>query len=84
MKKLLLSLTLVLAISLSFTSCRETEKKADDMGDTIEIHTDDVSDETEGALEKAGRAVDNATNEVKEAGQAIDSAAGEITNDDNQ
>ncbi|WP_027125737.1 hypothetical protein [Gelidibacter mesophilus] len=72
MKKLLLSSALVVALGFSFTSCRDTEKKADD-----------VSDKTEGALEKAGRAIDNAANEVKEAGKAIDSAATEVVGDDN-
>lgn len=83
MKKLLLSSALVVALGLSFTSCRDTEKKADDLGDTIENTADDVSDKTEGALEKAGRAIDNAANEVKEAGKAIDSAATEVVGDDN-
>lgn len=85
MKKSLLSLTLVLAMGLSFTSCRETEKTADEK--TIIIKTDDSSDdvsvEKEGALERAGKAVDNAKDEVKDAGKAIDNAAKEITNDDN-
>ncbi len=94
MKKLLLSTVLVVALGLSFTSCRETEKKADDMGDAIENAADDTADamedaaddaadKTEGALEKAGKAIDNATNEVKEAGKAVDGAAKEIVGDDN-
>lgn len=83
MKKLLLSTVLVLALSLTFTSCRDTEKKADDMGDTIEKAADDVADETEGALEKAGKAIDNAAKEVKEAGKAVDSAANQVVGDDN-
>ncbi|OBX25649.1 hypothetical protein LX77_02531 [Gelidibacter algens] len=83
MKKLLLSTVLVVALGLTFTSCRDTEKKADDMGDTIETTADDVADKTEGALEKAGKAIDNAANEVKEAGKAIDSAATEVVGDDN-
>lgn len=83
MKKLLLSSALAVALSLTFTSCRDTENKADDMGDTIENTADDVSDKTEGALQKAGRAIDNAANEVKEAGKAVDSAAQEVVGDDN-
>jgi predicted small secreted protein len=83
MKKLLLSTVLVVALGLTFTSCRDTEKKADDMGDAIETAADDVADKTEGALEKAGKAIDNAANEVKEAGKAIDSAATEVVGDDN-
>lgn len=86
MKKLFLSITLVLAMGLSFTSCRDTTK-TDDVDDDVEIRidADDVADDvevrTDGALERTGRAIDNAANEVKEAGKAIDSAAKEIGDD---
>lgn len=83
MKKILLSSVLVVALGLSFTSCRETEKKTDDNQIVIEKKADKVSEKTEGALEKAGRAIDNAANEVKEAGKAVDSAAKQVTGDDN-
>lgn len=84
MKKILLSSALVVALGLSFTSCRETEKKTDDTKVIIiEKKTEPVSKKTEGTLEKAGRAIDNATNEVKEAGKAVDNAAKEVAGDDN-
>lgn len=68
MKKLLLSLALLFALAISFTSCRETKEK------TIIIE----ENQTEGALEKAGKAVDEAVEETKEAGEAIEKAAEEI------
>ena len=83
MKKLLLSSTLVLMLGLSFTSCRDTEKKSDDNVIIIEKEVDKVPAKTDGALEKAGRAIDKAAKEVKEAGKAVDSAAKEVVGDDN-
>ncbi|RIA10742.1 hypothetical protein OE09_2616 [Flavobacteriaceae bacterium MAR_2010_72] len=71
MKKLLLSLALLFALAISFTSCRETKEK------TIIIE----ENQTEGALEKAGKAVDEAVEETKEAGEAIEKAAEEIGDD---
>lgn len=84
MKKVVLSIALVMAMGWSFTSCRETTK-TDDVDDDVEIHIDgdDVSDKTEGALEKTGKAIDNATDEVKEAGKAVEDAAKEVTDDNN-
>lgn len=79
MKKLLLSSALVLALGFSLTSCRDTDKKSDDSVIIIEKKTD----QAEGALEKAGKAIDNAAKEVKEAGKAVDSAAKEVVGDDN-
>ncbi|MFC4722452.1 hypothetical protein ACFO5O_08965 [Geojedonia litorea] len=70
MKKLLLSLALLCALAISFTSCRETKEK-----------TIIVEDKTEGALERAGKAVDEAVEETKEAGEAIEKAAEEIGDD---
>lgn len=84
MKKLLLSSALVIALGFSFTSCRETEKKTDDPKVIIiEKEADVTPKKTEGALEKAGRAIDNAAKEVKEAGKAVDNAAKEVVGDDN-
>ena len=81
MKKVFLSLILVVAMSLTFTSCRDTENKADDVEVTIEKSAVKTEKETEGALEKAGKAIDNAANETKEAGKAIEDAAKEIGDD---
>ncbi len=84
MKKLVLNSVLIIALSFSFTSCRDTEKKSDDPTVIIiEKKADDAPKKTEGALEKAGRAIDNAAKEVKEAGKAVDNAAKEVVGDDN-
>ena len=84
MKKLLLSSVLVIALSFSLTSCRETEKKANEPSViVIEKKADDTPKKVEGALEKAGKAIDNAAKEVKEAGKAVDKAAKEVVGDDN-
>ncbi|MGC1631506.1 MAG: hypothetical protein WA749_05265 [Gelidibacter sp.] len=84
MKKLLLSSALVIGLGFSFTSCRETEKKTDEPSViVIEKKADDTPKKTEGAMEKAGRAIDNAAKEVKEAGKAVDNAAKEVVGDDN-
>ena len=83
MKKSLLSAALILALSVSFTSCRETEKNSEDKVIIIEKETEKIPEKTEGALEKAGKAIDNAAKEVKEAGKAVDSAAKEVVGDDN-
>lgn len=81
MKKFAISFTLVLAVSLALTSCRDTEKKTDDVDVKIEKAADKTAKETEGALEKAGKAIDRAAKETKEAGKALDSAAKELTDD---
>ena len=84
MKKLLISSALIIALSLLFTSCRETEKKADEPRViVIEKKTEDNTKKVEGALEKAGKAIDNAAKEVKEAGKAVDKATKEVVGDDN-
>ncbi len=84
MKKILFSSALFMVLGFSFTSCRETEKKADEPSVIIiEKKVDDTPKKTEGALEKAGRAIDNAAKEVKEAGKAVDGAAKEVVGDDN-
>ncbi len=82
MKKLLFSSAMLLALGLSFTSCRDTDKKEDSVI-IIEKEVEKVPAKTEGALEKAGKAIDNAAKEVKEAGKAVDSAAKEVVGDDN-
>lgn len=84
MKKLLFSSALVLALGLSFTSCRDTEKKTTDPEViVIEKKVESAPEKEEGALQKAGKAIDNAANEVKEAGKAVDNAAKEVVGDDN-
>lgn len=83
MKKLVISFIIVLTMSFSFNSCRNTEKKSDDVDVKIEKAADKTAKETEGVLEKAGKAIDKAAQETKEAGKAIDSAAKELTDDNN-
>jgi Tfp pilus assembly protein PilF len=65
MKKLVLSFAMVLALAISFTSCRETKEKS--------VETTEAA---EGSLEKAGKAADDAV----EAGKALDKAVKEIDN----
>ncbi|WP_179344209.1 hypothetical protein [Winogradskyella ursingii] len=72
MKKVVLSMALVALLGLSFNSCRETK----DAGN-------DVEEAAEGAMEKTGKAIDNAVEETKEAGKAVEDAVDEIDNDDN-
>lgn len=76
MKKVVLSLALVAFLGLSLNSCRETANEA---GETVEA----AEKETEGALEKMGKSVDNAVKETKEAGEAVEDAVDDIDNDDN-
>lgn len=82
MKKLLFSSAMVLALGISLTSCRDTDKKEESVI-IIEKEVDKGPGKADGALEKAGRAIDNAAKEVKEAGKAVDSAAKEVVGDDN-
>lgn len=83
MKKTLLSSALALGLVFSFTSCRETEKTSDGEIIVIEKEVDRTPEQSEGALQKAGKAIDKAAKEVKEAGKAVDSAAKEVVGDDN-
>ena len=62
MKKVLLSTIMVLFLSLTFTSCRDTKEKTED---TIEEAMDNAGD----AIDEAGDAVEDAANE---AGQEIE------------
>ncbi|MBV7269387.1 hypothetical protein [Winogradskyella luteola] len=77
MKKAVLSLALVAFLGLSLNSCRETKEEK------IEVTVEKAEKETEGALEKAGKAVDNVVEETKEAGEAVEDAVDEIDNDNN-
>lgn len=84
MKKIILSSAFVITLGFSLTSCRDTENKTDEPSViVIEKKADDTPKKTEGTLEKAGRAIDNAAKEVKEAGKAVDKAAKEVVGDDN-
>lgn len=83
MKKTLLGAVLLFILSGSLSSCRETEKRPHDKVIIIEKEENKVPVKRDGALEKAGRAIDNAAKEVKEAGKSVDSAAKEIVGDDN-
>jgi len=76
MKKLILSSALVLALCLSFTSCRE-KKEADTTTDGAAVEnaveeTTDATEAAEGSIDDATEAVDgaidDATKTVKEAG----------------
>ena len=82
MKKSLLSIALIFALGLSFTSCRDT-KKADSVEVTIENAAEETAEATEGALERTGKALDNVVEETKEAGEAVENAAKEIDGDGN-
>jgi len=82
MKKLLLSAALLLALSMTFTSCRDT-KKADSAGEAMEAAADDAAEATEGAMEEVGKAIDNAAEETKEAGEAVGDAVDKIDGNDN-
>lgn len=73
MKKLFLSTVLLLAISFTFTSCRDTKKS-----NSVEASVENAADATEGALEETGKAIDNAVNETKEAGEAAKNAVNKI------
>ena len=50
MKKLFISFA-ALCLVASVYSCRETEKKADEMGDSIEETMEEVEEKTEEAME---------------------------------
>lgn len=91
MKKSFLSLALVVALGVSFTSCRDTKKEeaaeasiehaANTTGEAIEEAGEDAAEATEGALERTGKAIDNVVEETKEAGEAVEKAAKEIDGD---
>lgn len=88
MKKLVLSAALLLALSASFTSCREEDKKdvenaMDNTGDAIENAAEETGEAVEGGFEATGKAIDDAVNETEEAGESIKDAVNEATDDDN-
>ena len=67
MKKVILSLALVLAMGVSLTSCRETKKE--------ETATEEAVEQVEEAVEETGEAMEEA---AEEAGEAMDEAAEEV------
>ncbi|WP_223549025.1 hypothetical protein [Aestuariivivens sp. NBU2969] len=69
MKNTLLSMVLVLALVLSFTSCRDTKKS-----DTMEATIENATEATEGALEEAGKAMDEAAEATENAVEAAEDA----------
>ena len=73
MKKLFLSILLLLAISLTITSCRDTKKT-----ESVEDAVENATQATEGALEETGKAIDNAVEKTKEAGEATKEAIKKI------
>lgn len=73
MKKLFLSTILLITLSLSFMSCRDTKKT-----DSIETEVNKAAEKTEGALEQTGKAIDDAVKETKEAGEATKDAIEKI------
>lgn len=83
MKKIVMSWMVLLVVGFSMTSCRDTDRNTEEKVIVIEKKDDNANKKAEGALEKAGRAIDNAAKEVKEAGKAVDSAAKEVVGDDN-
>jgi len=77
MKKLLLSTALLLALSFTFTSCRDTKKESvedsiENAGDAIEDAADAAAEAIEDAGEEASDAVEDA---LESAGDAVDDAA---------
>ena len=76
MKKLILSSALVLALCLSFTSCREKKEAdkaedatqaVDDAANAVEETTEEATDAVEGAIDDAAEAIDGAVDDAKEA-----------------
>lgn len=69
---------LLVALGLSFTSCRDTKENPDVIIIKADEKTEKAAEEAEGKLEKAGKAIDNAAEETKEAGKAVEDAVEEI------
>ncbi len=75
MKKLILSSALVLALCLSFTSCRE-KKETDTTTDGAAVEnaveeTTDATETAEGAIDDATEAVDGAIDDATEAAEKV-------------
>ncbi|WP_121667885.1 hypothetical protein [Mesonia aquimarina] len=73
MKKSIVMLAMLFAFSTAFTSCRNEEKKTDDMeeaaddtGDAIEDAAEDTGDAVEDAAEDVGDAAEEGADEVEE------------------
>ena len=75
MKKLILSSALVLALCLSFTSCRE-KKEAAATEDAVENAVEETTDEATEAVEEVTDSIKGAVDDVTEAVEgAVDAAA---------
>ncbi|WP_397301937.1 hypothetical protein [Nonlabens ulvanivorans] len=60
MKKIVLSVAIILLTATALTSCRETETKT--IIKEVETTTNDAAEETEGMLERAAKKVDEEVN----------------------
>jgi len=60
MKKVILSLALIVAFGSTVVSCRDTKKE------DVEINVDDAADDVEDAMDDVGDAVEEGVDEVKE------------------
>ena len=75
MKKLILSSILLLALSLSFTSCRDVKEKAEGATDAVENAADAATDAAGDAVDSAKEAAGDAVEGAKEAaGNAVEGA----------
>ncbi len=89
MKKLLLSAALLLALSVTFTSCREenktdAENAMENTGEAMENAAEETGEAAEDGFEATGEAMDNAVEETEEAAESVGDAIEEATdNDDN-
>lgn len=70
MKKLVLSLALLVAASTTFVSCRDTKKDGD-----MEINVDDNNGDVEDAIDDAGDAIEDAADDT---GDAINEGVNEV------
>lgn len=62
MKKVILTLAVAFTLSTAFVSCRDTNKKSDD----VENAMDDVADDVEDAMDDAGDAIEEGVDEIQE------------------
>jgi gas vesicle protein len=71
MKKLFVSLA-ALALVFAVSSCRETEKKADEMSEDVENVMEDAKEEAEEVMEETEETVDSMANEVEEVVEEVE------------
>ncbi len=70
MKKIVFAIASVIIGATALTSCRETEKETETIIKEVEVTKEAPTQESDGILERAGKAVDNEVN--KEIDQEID------------